>query len=855
MGALRGVFFLFLLTCTLFNTTWALVVKGISIENTSKTPMVMVQLSEPYDLKLERPDDETVLIDFPPDTEWEVAPSNTTGNPSGIRGYKFVPYQDGSGELMIKINPRLLIDQSGTAPNGIFGISFSNMDKLDTNVLKVKKFHIGQKEGMTRIVLELNRSGNFSVTENHDGTKIFVTPLEKTDWLIAKNVHRSATPSSDVLYKGYNLTEKENQTGMEIMVVPGARILKTALIDTKTTSPKLVIDFGVNPFTPDKVLLQQKKCPLKVDADEGFDLKPKKKVPIPFETAIFPNKELIQRFDIISQRDDTIIRLVSRKRVDVKVTENSHTNQIILHLPKINWTEVKVPEDKGGLIKNFQLNQEDPRFTDLILNVEKGTHIIGKNTFSGQGEYRFIMYLNENEEKTPDWLIEASVAKLSYAARDREHAEVSRVVYQGGISPYMNIGDGFYMGIQGDVVSGENSSHTKSGTNSTQVSGGHFGGGAHVFAGYGVAMNRLYTGGELGVGLYGVDEKESYTNNINTTNSNSQVRRSWNVTGRVGIYASPTSLLYGRLGIASTAFSYNASPSATDNPIFPGQYKRNNQTGFILGLGMESALNDTLTVRLGASQTTYQTTHYLNGPNFKKDRMILNQLDLGLGYKFSPMSGPAAGDFFEESVGTGLYFGGALGASSILNTRSVQGLSGGHTTRYKGQSLDAEPVWGAFAGYSTNMGRFYMASEAEVSRTQAHYTESLYTNGTMTQSYTDKLNWIWAITARPGYIFNHGTIAYGRFGVMGGDFSHSGQINGANRTFTTGSKVKQNVIGVRMGGGLETFLSKQVSLRADYVVDYMSRIQLKDKQVPSAVEKVTLLNNEFKLGVAYTLDP
>jgi hypothetical protein len=851
--ALRRGFFLFLLIYVLFNTTWALVVKEVSINNTTEAPMILVGLDQVFELTAERPDEETVIVDFPVGTQWEAPTTATSSDRNKIKGYNFIPYQDGSGDLIVKVDRTLLIDQSGTAQNGIFGISFRDANRVGIQTLSVKRFQVGPKEGMTRIVLDLNRPGKFSVSENPEGTKIFVTPLEKTGWFIAKKLTPLKISDSNILFKGYTVTDRR-PSSLEIDVMPGARLIKSSLIDTKTTTPKLVIDFGTTPPVQPDVESLPKKCPSKLET--AGSILPKKVATVPVTTSIFPNKELVQRFDIISQKDDTIIRLVSSKKINMKITENSHTHQITLHIPKIDWSEVKVPEEKGGLVQSFQVNQDDPDFTDIVLDVEKGTHIIGKNTFSGGGEFRFIMYLNENEEKTPDWLIEETVDKLSYAARDREHAEVSRIVYRGGLSPYMNIGEGFYFGVQGDSAVAENTAHTNVTPYQTQTSQGLLGGGGHVFAGYGASINRLYMGGEVSMGLFGVDDKETFTNGGVTSNNNAQVRKSWDVTGRLGVYASPTSLVYGRFGVANTDFSYSGSSNAGGDPLFPGSYKKNNRTGLLLGVGMESALNDTFTVRLGASQTNYQTSQYTNGQNFKKDRLVIHQVNVGVGYKMSPMSGPAAADFYEESIGTGFYLGGGLGTSTVLNMRTVNGITGGTPTKYTGQSTDTEPVWSAFAGYSANMGRFYLAGEIEASANQTLAKEMILTNGLVTESYTDKLSWLWALTLRPGYIFNQGTLAYGRLGAVGGQFSHTGQMgNRVNRIFTSGSSSQQHVCGLRTGGGLETFLSQNVSLRADYVVDYIPNVKISDKSVPGVTEKINILNNEFKLGIAYTIDP
>jgi len=228
-------------------------------------------------------------------------------------------------------------------------------------------------------------------------------------------------------------------------------------------------------------------------------------------------------------------------------------------------------------------------------------------------------------------------------------------------------------------------------------------------------------------------------------------------------------------------------------------------------------------------------------------------VSLGISYKPSPMAGPSLEAEFEDSVQTGFYFGFDTGIGNMMNVREFDGRG---SIKYKGQSGSTEPLWGIFTGYSYNVGRFFVAGEFQGNLNSIQIQETFVSTGPVTtETYSNKLKNVWALTARPGYIFNHGTIGYGRLGLMGGSLVHKASFSSpTSRQFTSGPNSTTYVWGVRAGGGLEIFMNPNVSLRADYTIDYVPHLAFKDPTVGGVEEKVSIINNQFKIGLAYTLD-
>ncbi|UNM06631.1 MAG: porin family protein [Holosporaceae bacterium] len=553
--------------------------------------------------------------------------------------------------------------------------------------LAVTRLRVGKKDNVTRFVMDLTRQTKFVVKENSDFTKVYVTPAEFTKW----NPALSSNQQFGV-FKGYRIVNQNGDIAIELSIEKGTRVRKAQLLGVQSGHPKLVID------------LQSKEMKSAHTSPHASAAASNAK------NSATTSKEMpVKSFNILRQNNDTIVRLATSKVENFDVKENTVTNEVTITLPKIDWGDVDVLSEKGGLINSFRVDQSDNKKTSLILNVQKTTRVVGKKGFGRKDLARFVVYLNQGDNKSPPWLVDASADDLPYDDLEKEEGEVSSVVYRGGIRPYTTIGTGFYVGAKGSSVSGENKTHTDvNATYTTDLFSNNFGGAAHVFAGYGINFGKLYGGVEADFGIYGVDDKTSF-NNGTFYNSSSDIKYMWGVSGRVGYYITPTSLLYGRFGAVSGAFQYNGSSTSDGEIIFPNNYRRDRRAGFLYGVGLESALNDMFTVRIEGAQINFQTFRTQQGTNSKKERFMLNQISMGGSYKFSPMAGPSVAGVFEESVGSGFYFGLSGGISTLTNHRKMYGLTGATGTIYDGQGSALDPSWSIIAGWSEHGDRFFFS--------------------------------------------------------------------------------------------------------------------------------------------------
>ncbi len=835
----------------------SLSVQKSNLKEMDGASVLELQFDGPFQPEPDMEDGETILIEFPEDTNW-TPPRNKTSN-LGL-SYNYIPYEDGSGDLVIKKDARLIMGDVIQHDMNHYSITFyANQTEQNpapmppplppqpqimpsskapmptaTGHLSITRLRVGKKDNGTRFVMDLTRQAKFVVKENSDFTKVYITPAEVAQWIPAL-----ASNQQFGVFKGYRIVNQNGDISIELSIEKGTRVRKAQLLGVQNGHPKLVIDLQP----------KEMRTPHLMAPQSTMNSTDKKQAETP--------KELpIKSFNILRQNNDTIVRFATSKVENFDIKENTVTNEVTITLPKIDWSHVEILSEKGGLIDGFRIDQSDSQKTNLILNVQKTTRVVGKKGFGRNGMARFVVYLSQGDNKSPSWLVDASAEDLPYDDLEKEEGEVSNVIYRGGIRPYTTIGTGFYVGAKGSSVSGENKAHTTvNGTYTTDLLNNNLGGAAHVFAGYGINFGKLYGGVEADFGIYGVDDKTSF-NNGTFYGSSSDIKYMWGISGRLGYYITPTSLLYGRIGAVSGAFQYNGSSISDGEIIFPGNYRRDRRSGFLYGIGLESALNDMFSVRIEGAQINFQTFNYQQGTNSKKERFMLNQISMGGSYKFSPMAGPSVAGVLGESVGSGFYFGLSGGISTLTNHRKVYGIQGVSGIVYDGQGSTLDPSWSVFAGWSEHVDRFFFAGECQLDLTKPIISESLAdAGGNVSQSYSNKLRWLWALTGRAGYIFNHGTIGYGRIGIVGGQLAHKGVHNGAARSFAVNGGSNSYALGVRLGAGIETFITDRLTVRGDYVIDYMPGIKIKDKGNNNFYEKITLINNEFKLGLAWYLDP
>lgn len=170
-----------------------------------------------------------------------------------------------------------------------------------------------------------------------------------------------------------------------------------------------------------------------------------------------------------------------------------------------------------------------------------------------------------------------------------------------------------------------------------------------------------------------------------------------------------------------------------------------------------------------------------------------------------------------DAAFNGLYFGGQVGYDSYKNNidDGVNALS-----------LGAQGVEGGiFAGYNYRVNNFVVGLEGQLGLSDAknHLTVG---GDTLTTSARES----YGITARAGALVGEGTLAY----------VHGGWVNTRFKTKDALGSDSEHLNGWKVGVGLETLVSQNVSLRAEYAYsDYENKNGFEPK------------NSSFQVGAAY----
>ena len=847
-------------------------IQRIAMRANDNGTLLSLVMDKPLSLKTVSESDEVFIIDGFSLNDWA---GDKKGEGQGdIKEYYIEDYSSGSAELVVRTNPGFRIASATMVPKGSnyhYEVLLSQGDgpppsNGNRGSLVVDKVQVGQSGQATRLVIYLNRSANFAFSTNATGTETLITPDERMRWEAQTTMKLSSG-----LFKSYELLEQEDRMVFKIKTMPGTKVGNASIQDANSSNPKYVVDLmpdTISNASENGLFDPQSNNPPPLGIP-GWEASPAD-MPGGSPIAQAPRSNetgLIQSMDILTQNDDTIIKFVTKEPLNLDVTENEYTNQVIIHLPKIDWINVNALDKNGGLIDGYKIDQSSLDGTNLILNVRKGTHVIGKKTVSGGDNqaHRFIVHLNQNEHKLPEWLMDATTEALSYEAGEKEELETTQMVYRGGIAPRASIGQGPYAGWNLNFFGSEDKQEATNTTGGAtrKLFSGVTGAGFDGYVGFGLELpSALYLGGELMLGHYFNKQTRSYKNTPLSANSSLGIGMTWGGSVRVGGYVSPMALLYARLGAVGTDFWFRGSKSSTGDVIFPGDYSKRNRTGFLYGVGIDAAYNDYTSVRFELNQVTYQTFKYnakntAGVVNDTKHRFILNQFSLGMTHHFSPLSGPAAAPIYDDSVVRGLYGGVLFALNNMYSKRDFTNKSGVNNINYYGGSSNSDPVWGFYVGYARAKGRFYYAGEADISLSESVTKERIDFAPNNYESFEDSLKWRWGAVGRFGYIVNHGVVGYAKLGLAAGKFSRSFDNSpgapGTPTRFAAGRKFDKYILGIRTGGGLEITVNRALGVRGDWTLDYYPKVDIRSTVESKAIEKQTILDNRFGIGLTVYL--
>ena len=352
---------------------------------------------------------------------------------------------------------------------------------------------------------------------------------------------------------------------------------------------------------------------------------------------------------------------------------------------------------------------------------------------------------------------------------------------------------GFYAGMygaHGTMVTGLDGPRGR-GSNTADFGDRGFAGG--VMLGYGTTVGNLYLGAELEGALGGPKW-------LHVADRTFSIRKkdSFGLAARAGWIARSGSLIYGRIGVSSTALNteYLHSENLFDDTA--------RYAGLAFGVGAEAA-----TARHGFVRAEYVLTSYgdVDVPTGNEDFDNLStsegQFRLGAGLRFGK-SAADAGKAASPTRFGGPYVGLQFGHGGLVSrNRGIR--SGGTSIDIQRSGLG--PVGGIFGGIGGIWRPVYAGIEADAEVSGIDWNIERDPDGRV---YSAERQYSASIAARVGWIISQSALFYVRAGPAWTKF----RIPYA----TSGDSVlsKRTQAGLRIGAGLELGISSRGRFRVDY---------------------------------------
>jgi len=746
----------------------------------------------------------------------------------------------------------------------------------------VKSIRLGGDNQKTRLVLDLDHQADCSIQQKANNHFV----ISSDNPLDASNI----IPQSHGLIKSVDpVREKGGGYTLHVHTTPGAFVKTSFNLDGQDSGKRYVVDFGFNPSLasskkPSANMSLGIASSLPTDSapedptaaasqdrsylTDSLDATFKKSNPFQEDAP----SELVKTLTIEANDSKTILILTLAKAGSFTVRENEYTHEVIIEMPKFDWTSTNLMDKSGGVIENYVVDDSDPNCVSLVLKVRPGTVVLGKFTLPQRNTMppKFILTLGDENLSHPAPIpipppVQAPKKNYQPASSSTHHIpsgyEAAKTPpsspgpeFLGGDTPFADVGTGLYLGIQGGYGSGNIKNTTTLTNNAPNVSNYNLnqevaGGVSSLHMGYGFGFGKFYFGLEAFGQLM---DMRGHTEAAPIGGVYTKYQDTFSILygglARIGAYLAPEVMIYGSVGGVGTVLTHKMLRGNSPNYGLSGRFK-NNFSGTLLGMGLEAALDDHLSLRLDYHYIFYQVWENslasLNDPRITQTSSMapkLNQFLMGLSYKFSPMFGPNSLEN-QGVIPTGSYVGtGPSMASTNLTTKTYR-------ADFKGLSSNQSmaPQWELYAGYGQQTGSFYMGGEATVTLGNKMIEES-YTLNNIQEKRIEKLRSSLTLSLRSGFTFGQGNLLYGRVGAIMSRLTHDG-FGPPNAQFTIPQNLGRTLYGLALGGGLEAFINKNLSIRGDYTYEDYQRIKLS----AGGFENILGFNNsKFSLGVSYT---
>lgn len=286
------------------------------------------------------------------------------------------------------------------------------------------------------------------------------------------------------------------------------------------------------------------------------------------------------------------------------------------------------------------------------------------------------------------------------------------------------------------------------------------------------------------------------------------VEHAWTVGARAGALVTPDTLSYFLVGYTEAAFTDVTFGGLVDLKVPDGR-------GIVVGSGFEHRLtsNISLTGEYRASYLEGETLFSIPGAIDVTSDTVLHTGRVGLAYRFGGGGGDRAPYERLTSSWTGFYAGIGTGVSGLdgeinayspfFGSSSNEGMGGGDFggSIMVGYDHRVAPSW--LIGVFGAVDKTLQDSEIEVSAFGS-------TVGTVQLPQMDEL---YTVAARAGYLLASDTLVYGLVGYSWLDMS---DLHIVSVGFPTDTLSIPSFGGVTVGGGVETLIGNNLSLRAEY---------------------------------------
>ncbi len=271
-------------------------------------------------------------------------------------------------------------------------------------------------------------------------------------------------------------------------------------------------------------------------------------------------------------------------------------------------------------------------------------------------------------------------------------------------------------------------------------------------------------------------------------------------TGRLGVLATPDTLIYGRAGLGLVSVSGEEGLNSRATALLPAA---------VFGAGIETFIRGGLTARLEGTYTLPLERLRIPADAENFDPHIL-KITAGLSWHLDAEEGSERD---VASLGDSDSFGGAylgtFGGYNIARMETPVTTPGATVGPFASEGI----AGGVSAGYDVRLDRIVVGTGAELSLFDAKFDDPGQ-NSPLQGSTTlfGTLDGAGMVTARVGFLASDSTLVYTKFGLG------LAQVTANPDFFTFGSGGTRWLVAHQVGGGVETLLTDNASLRLEGTV-------------------------------------